>query len=95
MAAPSGVPHCSDLFDEADEGDAAQQDHMSAHRIDARTLCHGCYNSDNAALGFPVFLHLRTTNLPGPNSIMRSEHAQQRRFERRHNEHERMRRRRT
>ena len=40
-------------------------------------------NSDNAALGlgsrdqtahFPVFLHLRTTNLPGPDSIMRSEH---------------------
>ena len=26
----------------------------------------------------PVFLHLRTTNLPGPNSIMRSEQAYQR-----------------
>ena len=25
-----------------------------------------------------VFLHLRTTNLPGPDSIIRSEHAQQR-----------------
>ena len=69
-----------------------------------RVDIHGCYKFDNAALGFrprdqtahlPVFLHLRTTNLTGPNSIMRSEQAQQRRFERRHNEHERMRRRRT
>ena len=43
-------------------------------------------NYDNATLGLgprhqtahlPVFLHLRTTNLPGPNSIMRSEQAQQ------------------
>ena len=65
---------------------------------------HGCYKYDNTALGFgprdqtarlPVFLHLRTTNLPGPNSIMRSEQAQQSRFERRHNKHERMGRRRT
>ena len=65
---------------------------------------HGCHQYDNAALGFgprdqtahhPVFLHLRTTNLPGPDSIMRSEHAQRRRFERRHNKHERMKRRRT
>ena len=47
--------------------------------------------NDNAALGFgprdqtahlPLFLHLRTANLPGPDSIMRSEHAQQRRIER-------------
>ena len=43
----------------------------------------------------PVFLHLRTTNLPGPSSIMRSEHAQQRRMERRHHKHDRTRRRRT
>ena len=52
---------------------------------------------DNAALDFgprdhtahlPVFLHLRTTNLPGPDSIMRSEHAQQRRMERRHHRHD-------
>ena len=42
----------------------------------------------------PVFLHLRTTNLPGPSSVMRSEQAQQRRFERRHNK-ERMQRRRS
>ena len=70
-----------------------------AWRVDSQ----GCYKHDNAALGFgprdqtahlPVFLHLRTTNLAGPNSIMRSEHARQR-FERRHNKHERMRRRRT
>ena len=33
----------------------------------------------------PVFLHLRTTNLPGPSSVVRSEQAQQRRIERRHN----------
>ena len=59
-----------------------------------RVHSHGCYKFDNATLGFgprdqtahlPVFLHLRTTNLPGPDSIMRSERAQQRRFERRHN----------
>ena len=69
-------------------------------RVDA----HGCYIFDNASLGLgprdqtahlPVFPHLRTTNLPGRNSIMRSEQAQQRSFERRHDKHERMRRRRT
>ena len=43
---------------------------------------------------FPVFLHLCTTDLPGPSSVMRSEQAQRRRFERRHNK-ERMRRRRS
>ena len=46
-----------------------------------RVDTHGCYKYDNAALGFgprdqtahlPVFLHLRTTNLPGP----RQHHAQ-------------------
>ena len=42
----------------------------------------------------PVFLHLRTTNLSGPSSVMRSEQAQQRRFERRHNK-ERMQKRRS
>ena len=71
---------------------------------DWRVDTHGCYKYDNTAFGFgprdqtahlPVFLHLRTTNLPGPNSIMRSEQAQQSRSERRHNKHERMRRRRT
>ena len=69
-----------------------------------RVDTHGCYKFDNATLGlgprdqtahFPVFLHLRTTNLPRLSSIMRSEQAQQRGFERRHNKHERMRRRRT
>ena len=48
-----------------------------------RVDSHGCYKFDNAALGFgprdqtahlPVFLHLRTTNLPGPGSITGSEH---------------------
>ena len=69
-----------------------------------RVDSHGCYKYDNAALGFgprdqtahlPVFLYLHTTNLLGPDSIMRSEHAQQRRFERRHHRHERVKRRRT
>ena len=69
-----------------------------------RVDTHGCYKFDNATLGLgprdqtallPVFLHLRTTNLPGPSSIMRCEQAQQRRFERRHHKHESARRRRT
>ena len=69
-----------------------------------RVDSHGCYKFDNAALGFgprdqsahlPVFFNLRTTNLPGPDSIMRSEHAQQRRMERKHHKHDRTRRRRT
>ena len=69
-----------------------------------RVDTHGCYQFDNTALSFgprdqtahlPVFLHLRTTNLPGPSSILRSEQAQIRRFERRHNKHERVRKRRT
>ena len=55
-----------------------------------RVESHGCYKFDNATHGFgprdqsahlPLFLHLRTTNLPGPSSITRSEHAQQRRME--------------
>ena len=55
-----------------------------------RVDSHGCYKFDNATLGLgprdqtahlPVFLHLRTSNLPGPSRIMRSEQAQQRRFE--------------
>ena len=69
-----------------------------------RVDSHGCYKFDNAALGFGpsdqsahllVFLHLRTTNLPGLDSIMRSEHAQKRRMERRDHKHDRTRRRRT
>ena len=68
-----------------------------------RVHSHGCYKIDNALLGLgprdqsahlPVFLHLRNTNLPGPSSIMRSDQAQQRRFERRHDK-ERMQRRRS
>ena len=52
---------------------------------------HSCCTFDNADLGFgprdhtahfPVFLHLRVTNLLGPDSIMRSSQAQQRRLER-------------
>ena len=68
-----------------------------------RVDSHGCYKFDNAALGLgprdqsahlPVFLHLRNTNLPGPSSIMRSEQAQQRRFDRKHNKPERAKKRR-
>ena len=71
---------------------------------DWRVDSHGCHKCDNVVLGFgprhqtahlPVFLHLCTTNLPGPDSIMRSERAQQRRIERRHNKPERAKRRRT
>ena len=63
-----------------------------------RVDSHGCYKFINAdfALGsrdssahFPVFLLLRTTNLPGPDSITRSEQAQQRRLERKATRHER------
>ena len=77
---------------------------MPKRPYDWRVDTHGCFKYDNTALGFeprdqtahlPVSLHLRTTNQPGPNSIMRTEQAQQRRFERRHNKHERVRRRRT
>ena len=59
---------------------------------------HGCYKFNNADLALgprdssahcPVFLHLRTTNLPGPDSITRSEQAQQRRLERKATKHER------
>ena len=50
-----------------------------------RVHSHGCYKFDNAPLGLgprnqsanlPVFLHLRTADLPGPSSVMRSEQAQ-------------------
>ena len=56
-------------------------------RVDALN----CYKFNNADLGFgprdttahfPVFHHLRTTNFPCPDSITRSQHAQQRRMER-------------
>ena len=43
----------------------------------------------------PVFLHLRNTNLPGPSSIMSSEQAQQRRYDRKHNKTERAKKRRS
>ena len=68
-----------------------------------RVHSHGCYKFDNALLDLgprdqsahlPVFLHLHNTNLPGPSSIMRSDQAQQRRFERIHDK-ERMQRRRS
>ena len=53
---------------------------------------HGCYKFDNGDLGFaplrdqtahfPVFLHLRVTDLQGPDCITRSSQAQQLRLER-------------
>ena len=64
---------------------------------------HGCYKFNNADLAlrprdttahFPVFLRLRTTNFPGPDSITRSEQAQQRGLERKATKHERRQRRR-
>ena len=64
---------------------------MPSRPYEWRVDSHGWCKFGNAALGFGprdqsahllVFLHLRTTNLPGPESIMRSEHAQQRRMER-------------
>ena len=54
---------------------------MPGRPYEWRVDSHGCFKFDSAALGFgprdqsahlPVFLHLHTTNLPGPNSIMRS-----------------------
>ena len=65
-----------------------------------RVDSHSCYKIDNSALGLgprdqsahlPVFLHLRNTDIPGPNSSMRSEQAQQRRLERRRNKERRQR----
>ena len=65
-----------------------------------RVDSHGCCKIDNSALGLgsrdqsahlPVFLHLRNTNIPGPNSTMRSEQAQQRRLERKRNKERRQR----
>ena len=56
-----------------------------------RVDCHGCYKFDNAQPGFgprdhsahlPVFLHLRSTYIPGPSSVMRSPRAPHRRLER-------------
>ena len=66
--------------------------HMAATSLTMQRLASDLVTKQ---LTLPVFLHLRTTNLPGPSSIMRSEQAQQRRFERRHNKHDRTRRRRT
>ena len=59
------------------------------------TMLRSVWDLETKLLIFLFFLHLRTANLPGPSSIMRSEQAQQRRFERRHNKHERMKRRRS
>ena len=54
------------------------------------------FNNADLALGprhttahFRVVLHLRTTHFPGPDSITRSEQAQQKRLERKATKHER------
>ena len=70
-----------------------------------RVDTHGCYTYDNSALGFVDHVTKRLTfrwfstfappTYLAPDSIMRSEHAQQRRIERRHNKQERVRRLRT
>ena len=63
-----------------------------------RVDSHSCYKFNNAdlALGhrdttahLVVFLYLRTTNFPGPDSITRSEQAQQMRLELKATKHER------
>ena len=68
-----------------------------------RVDSHGCFKFNNAdlALGardttahLPVLLHLRTAIFPGPDSITRSEQAQQRRLERKATKYERRQRRR-
>ena len=52
---------------------------MPRHPHTWRVQPHGCYKFDNADMEFrprdltahfPAFLHLRVTNLPGPDSIM-------------------------
>ena len=71
---------------------------MPTRPYEWRVDSHGCYKSDNAALGLgprdqsahlPVFLHLGKTNIRGPSSIMRSEQAQQRTYDRKHKKTER------
>ena len=71
---------------------------MPKHPYEWRVDSHGCYKFNNADLTlgprdttahFPVVLHLRTTNFPGPDSITRSEQAQQRRLECKATKHER------
>ena len=71
---------------------------MPKRPYECRVYSHCCYKFNNAdlALGprdttahYPVFLHLRTTNLLGPASIMRSEQAQHRRLESKATRHER------
>ena len=67
--------------------DDTSRECMVPHHADA----HGWYKCGNAELGrdqtahLLVFLHLRTTNWPSSDSIMRSEQAQQRRLERKDN----------
>ena len=66
----------------------------SEWRVDS----HGCHKFNNSDLAhgprdttahFPVFLHLRTTNILGRDSMTRSEQAQQRRMERKASKRER------
>ena len=66
-----------------------------------RVDSHGCYKFDNAQLGFgprddsahlPVFLHLRSANIPGPSSVIRSPQAPRRRLERAADKQERQKR---
>ena len=60
-----------------------------------RVDSHGCYKFDNPLTSLCSYISAPPIYLPGSSSIMHSEHAQQRRMERRHHKHDRMRRRRT
>ena len=53
---------------------------MPRHPHTWRVQSHGCYKFDHADVGFGPS-DLRVTNLPGPDSIMRSDQARQRRVE--------------
>ena len=65
--------------------------HMAATSL---TMLRLALDSRDQSAHLPVFLHLRNINLPGPSSIMRSEQAQQRRYDRKHNKPERAKKRR-
>ena len=60
--------------------------HMAATSFNNTDLAFG---PRDATAHLPVFLHLRTTNFPGPDSITRREQAQQRHLERKATKHER------
>ena len=64
--------------------------HMAATSLTTQRLALDPVTKPLTFLCFSISAPL----IPGPDSIMRSEHAQQRRFERKHHKHDRTRRRR-